>query len=170
MSKDQSQHPAEVRKRRLEVITGYLKSEKIPEAERAEKIMVYAIRTWGVSKQVAKDYAFVVVNKSTCCVCGRTLTNPDSISLGIGPICAARILSTEQGSEGIYVMQNRRLLTEDDLIGLAAPVIESQVEFKALRTRLLNNQLYRRVISIKRKTRTPPPGYPTLLRWMEDEI
>jgi hypothetical protein len=26
-----------------------------------------------------------------CCVCGRTLTNPDSIEAGIGPICAGRL-------------------------------------------------------------------------------
>lgn len=26
----------------------------------------------------------------TCCVCGRTLTNEDSIAAGIGPICAGR--------------------------------------------------------------------------------
>jgi hypothetical protein len=23
----------------------------------------------------------------TCCICGRELTNPESISMGIGPIC-----------------------------------------------------------------------------------
>ncbi|MCK5160823.1 MAG: hypothetical protein KAQ99_04535 [Candidatus Aureabacteria bacterium] len=60
MSKAESQHPAQVRARRIEVITEYLKEEKIPEAERAEKIVAYSIITWGVSLQTARDYAFVV--------------------------------------------------------------------------------------------------------------
>lgn len=110
----------------------------------------------------------ILVNKSTCCVCGRPLTHPDSVRAGIGPICAARILSTN--FDGIYVTEKRRVITEDELLVLAAPIIESQAEFKELRTRLLSNPLYRRTISIKRKNRTPPPGYPTLLRWMEDTI
>jgi hypothetical protein len=27
---------------------------------------------------------------SSCCICGRTLTNPDSVAAGIGPICSGR--------------------------------------------------------------------------------
>ena len=61
MSKAESQHPAEVRKRRIEVITGYLKAKKIPEAERAERIVAYSIKTWGVSIQTARDYSFVIM-------------------------------------------------------------------------------------------------------------
>ena len=35
------------------------------------------------AKQLGKDYGF-------CIVCGRTLTDPESIANGIGPICAGR--------------------------------------------------------------------------------
>lgn len=44
--------------------------------------------------EIAKDplAAAIAFGKETgqCCVCGRTLTNPDSIEAGIGPICASR--------------------------------------------------------------------------------
>lgn len=35
----------------------------------------------------AKAYG---VRTGICCVCGRLLTNPESIALGIGPVCAGR--------------------------------------------------------------------------------
>jgi hypothetical protein len=28
---------------------------------------------------------------SSCCICGRTLTNPESVAAGIGPICGGRV-------------------------------------------------------------------------------
>jgi hypothetical protein len=50
-----------------------------------------AIRRIRVSDRMtleqAKEYG---LRTHTCGCCGRTLTNPDSIAMGIGPICAAK--------------------------------------------------------------------------------
>lgn len=40
-----------------------------------------------ISLEEAKEFGHLY---GTCIVCGRTLTNPDSVAAGIGPVCAAR--------------------------------------------------------------------------------
>ena len=37
--------------------------------------------------EAAREYG---LETGSCCMCNRTLTNPDSIAAGIGPICAER--------------------------------------------------------------------------------
>ena len=51
----------------------------------------------GIVKQLSPDTAMTLDEAKewgalygTCCVCGRTLTNEESIAAGIGPICAGR--------------------------------------------------------------------------------
>lgn len=113
-----------------------------------------------------------ILDKPTanCCMCGRLLTNPHSVNAGIGPICAAKILHNKPG-EGIYLLKEQRIVTEDDLIELAAPIIETNPEFKDLRARLLRHPRYR-VIRMRSYLKTLPPDHPTLLKWVivEDEI
>lgn len=49
---------------------------------------VFELRTEHLlSLDAAKEFGKLY---GTCCVCGRILTNPDSISAGIGPVCAAK--------------------------------------------------------------------------------
>ena len=41
-----------------------------------------------LTPEVAKAFGDVYV---TCCICGRDLTNPESIEYGIGPVCRAKM-------------------------------------------------------------------------------
>jgi len=41
-----------------------------------------------MSLEEAKEFGALY---GTCCVCGRTLTNEDSIEAGIGPVCAGKV-------------------------------------------------------------------------------
>lgn len=61
MAETQSQHPAQVRARRIAALTEYIKDTDFKADERAEKLVAYSIRTWGVSKQTAKDYMLTVI-------------------------------------------------------------------------------------------------------------
>ncbi len=61
MPETKSQHPAQVRARRIAALTEYIKDTAFKADERAEKLVAYSIRTWGVSKQTAKDYTFTVM-------------------------------------------------------------------------------------------------------------
>ena len=61
MTETKSQHPAQVRARRIAALTEYIKHTDIEANERAEKLVAYSIRKWGVSKQTAKDYTLTVM-------------------------------------------------------------------------------------------------------------
>ena len=44
-----------------------------------------------INKQLEKiEENIAAYHNGHCCACGRTLTTPESITLGIGPICAAK--------------------------------------------------------------------------------
>lgn len=51
--------------------------------DRAHALVLIAINP----ENAAKEYG---IRTGICCVCSRTLTDPESIALGIGPICAAK--------------------------------------------------------------------------------
>lgn len=51
-----------------------------------------AIRTLKASDRMTLDQAKAFGHQTgVCCACGRTLTNPESIAAGIGPICGGRL-------------------------------------------------------------------------------
>lgn len=51
-----------------------------------------AIRTLKASDRMTLDQAKAFGHEHVvCCACGRTLTNPESIAAGIGPICGGRL-------------------------------------------------------------------------------
>lgn len=51
-----------------------------------EKGAIYTLKPeFAMTLDQAKEFG---VESGVCCVCARTLTNPDSIAAGIGPICA----------------------------------------------------------------------------------
>ena len=104
-------------------------------------------------------------NKSYCCVCGRPLTAPESVAAGIGPVCAANILKNRNPVEGIYIADQKKRISVEELIEIAAPIIESNEVYKELRTRLLKHATFRSY-RIRKGKRVPPPGYPSLDRWV----
>jgi len=52
---------------------------------------------WNLLQAIRLDpetaFAAHGIRTGTCCACGRTLTNAESVELGIGPICRERIFS-----------------------------------------------------------------------------
>ncbi len=52
--------------------------------------MIYKLKTSGqeLTLELAKEYGKLY---GQCMICGRTLTNEDSIEAGIGPICAGKL-------------------------------------------------------------------------------
>lgn len=52
------------------------------------KVVTWIIKTLNAGKPLPAGYA--VQHNGKCCCCGRTLTTPESIDAGIGPICAEK--------------------------------------------------------------------------------
>lgn len=53
-------------------------------------ILAWMVRLINVKDQARFELQAEFHHAGRCCVCGRTLTTPESIELGIGPICAGR--------------------------------------------------------------------------------
>ena len=53
------------------------------------KVIRWAIKMITNNKEIPEGYA--IQHEGKCCCCGRTLTTPVSIQLGIGPECAKRL-------------------------------------------------------------------------------
>lgn len=54
-------HPAGIRARRIKSLTEFLKHTDIEPEKQMEELVREAMKTWGVQKQTAKDYATAVL-------------------------------------------------------------------------------------------------------------
>lgn len=52
------------------------------------KVVRWAIKQVTDGKQLPDGYS--IQHAGTCCCCGRTLTTPESVESGIGPVCAKK--------------------------------------------------------------------------------
>ena len=82
---------------RLDVKTGnVVETQKTPASYRSKAGVMsrpFAVANWALAQMWNKNekFAFRIMHNGHCSVCGRTLTEPESIELGIGPICAEKV-------------------------------------------------------------------------------
>jgi len=50
--------------------------------------LVHSLITEGINSRYYTKLGYVIRHSNRCFVCGRTLTTPESIDTGIGPVCA----------------------------------------------------------------------------------
>ena len=64
------------------------KASKLTPESKPWKVLAWALRVVGNGQAPPEGYA--IQHEGKCCRCGRTLTTPKSIEIGIGPECARR--------------------------------------------------------------------------------
>ena len=52
--------------------------------------LLHSLITQGRMSRYHAELGYVIENSTRCFVCGRTLTTPESIESGVGPVCAER--------------------------------------------------------------------------------
>lgn len=58
--------------------------------EEGDKLAFWQFMT-ELRKDPEKTFSDNGIETGVCCACGRTLTNPESVDLGIGPVCRERL-------------------------------------------------------------------------------
>ena len=71
--------------------TGFIRmtaKSKVPSTDVRFKVLAWAVKH--CFEEIPLPAGYACMNAGTCGVCGRTLTTPESIDLGIGPYCIKR--------------------------------------------------------------------------------